>query len=134
MWGAIWEISLQNLPSLDSQEGVHNSVYKPMEVEVETPTGRTENCRVYMLCDNPGPLTSPHQEFTAQPSQTYINVIISGAIESGLPEDYIQWLKSAKHNGQKAVPELVRALDEHLASLDKKTTPPRSPLLSAADS
>lgn len=133
VWGAIWEINMQNLHSLDSQEGVDRNVYRPLEVTVETPSGSTDICRVYILCDNPGPLHSLDQDFTAEPSQTYIHVIISGAIESGLPEEYIQWLKSAKHNGQKAKRELVQALDDHLASLDKTTSPPRSSLLSVSD-
>lgn len=130
VWGAIWEISIENFASLDSQEGVHNKVYRPIKIAVETAAGSGEECRVYILCENPG-LLEANQETTSLPSETYINVIIAGAIESGLPEEYIQWLKTVKHNGRQAIPELVQALNDHLTLIDQKTTPPRSPLLPA---
>lgn len=99
---------------------------------MEMPEGRLETCRVYILCDNPG-LLEANQETTALPSETYIKVIISGANESGLPEKYIRWLQSVKHNGRHAIPELVQALKDHLNSVsdghknDKASSPPRSP-------
>lgn len=113
VWGAIWEISNENLSSLDHQEGVHVKKYRPMEVAIVTPSGDQVTCRVYILCDNPGPL-KPNKEFTNLPSETYILVIICGAIESGLPIQYIQWLKSIQHNGRKGIPELVEILKDHL--------------------
>jgi hypothetical protein len=37
-----------------------------------------------------------------QPSQIYLEVIIKGAIESGLPSTYIEELKQIPNNGNKA--------------------------------
>lgn len=128
VWGAIWEIDLRNMQNLDNQEGVHMNIYKPLQVSVDTPSGTTVDCRVYMLCDNPGELPE-NRNFTSKPSSTYIDVILSGAIETGLPEDYIQFLQSAEHNGQQGIPEVVQALNEHLASLDKQKTHPLLPQL-----
>lgn len=34
-----------------------------------------------------------------RPSKIYIDTIIEGAIESGLPEDYIKNLRAIPHNG-----------------------------------
>lgn len=128
VWGALWEIDLSHLHNLDNQEGVHMNIYRPLQVSVETPSGNSLDCRVYMLCNNPGELP-PNKNFTSQPSKTYIDVIISGSVESGLPEDYIQFLQSAEHNGQQGIPEVVQALNEHLASLDKEKTHPLLPQL-----
>lgn len=134
VWGALWEISLKNLASLDHQEGVHINMYRPLEVTVETPEGETKTARVYMLCNNPGPLAED-QEFTEEPSKTYLNVITYGAIESEMPEEYINWLRGAKHNGRDGSQPMVDALNRYLESLEAakkkdKTTPSQSPVLS----
>lgn len=131
VWGAIWEIKQEDLASLDKQEGVHKKVYRPMEITVDTPEGSSETCRVYILCDNPGPLEQG-QVTTAAPSETYIKVIIKGAIESGLPDYYIQSLQAVQHNERHANPELAKILNCHKNSTgngEEKTTPPQSPLL-----
>lgn len=131
VWGAIWEIKLEDLASLDSQEGVDRKVYRPMDITVETAHGSSETCRVYILCNNPDS-RQPRLGTTATPSETYIKVIIKGAIESGLPEDYIRALQSVEHNGRLAIPELVEIVNNQLnSSVGEKTTPPRSPLLSS---
>lgn len=116
VWGAIWEIDSENLADLDHQEGVHKNVYKPLQMPIETPSGKLLNCRVYQLVNVPGELQA-NQTVTKKPSHTYIEVLISGALESALPVHYVNWLKSIEHNGQHGIPELVNALNEHLASI-----------------
>lgn len=135
VWGALWELDLSNLASLDNQEHVHLNLYRPLNITVETPTGETKEARVYILVDNAGPLKDSH-EFTDLPSETYLRVVLTGAIESALPQDYIQWLRSSKHNGQTASKEIMDALKEKLAPLDSRTknkdngSVPQSPVLS----
>jgi len=69
---------------------------------------------MYLLINNPSDLfgkglTIP---FDRKPSRTYIQTIIQGAIESKLPEYYIQILKSTAHNGRLAIdPQLIIALN-----------------------
>lgn len=124
------------MASLDDQEGVHVNHYRPLELPVETSDNQIQTCRVYMLVNNAGPLEKG-QTFTDRPSSTYLHVIISGAIESGMPEEYVNWLKAVPHNGRQAVPEMVQALEGHLVSLDDvkvKTTPSDSPVLADGDS
>ncbi|XP_049543754.1 gamma-glutamylcyclotransferase-like [Anopheles darlingi] len=113
VWGAIWEIDNSNLADLDRQEGVHNSVYKPLTLPVVLPTGGTLDCRVYQLVNNPCPLGEAEERpYERQPSKTYMNIIINGAKETGLPEEYVSWLKSVQHNGNTGDPQLSLELEK----------------------
>ncbi|XP_065081602.1 gamma-glutamylcyclotransferase-like [Ochlerotatus camptorhynchus] len=106
VWGAIWEIGIENLPDLDKQEGVHNQVYKPLTLPICTTKGETLQCRVYQLVKNPPKLESIEETrpFERQPSQTYMNIIIRGATETGLPIEYVEYLNTIKHNGHSGDP------------------------------
>ncbi|XP_058130618.1 gamma-glutamylcyclotransferase-like isoform X1 [Anopheles ziemanni] len=113
VWGAIWEIDNSNLADLDRQEGVHNSVYKPLTLPVVLPGGDTLECRVYQLVKNPCCLApDADRPYERQPSKTYMNIIINGAKETGLPEDYIALLKRIKHNGNTGDPQLSMELEK----------------------
>ncbi|XP_067001326.1 gamma-glutamylcyclotransferase isoform X2 [Anabrus simplex] len=101
-WGAIWEIDDSNLEDLDRQEGVHEEVYFPLEVVVQTPDGESLKCRSYQLHKTPPALKDnevlPDER---RPSQIYLEVILRGAQESGLPTSYIKYLEQIPHNGFK---------------------------------
>ncbi|CAD7082753.1 unnamed protein product [Hermetia illucens] len=100
VWGAVWEIDLNHMDDLDKQEGVDQGVYIPISVPIETPDGQTLICRAYRLTKLPPELRENEPiPFDRQPSSTYLKTIIKGAIESGLPEKYIEFLKHFKHNG-----------------------------------
>ncbi|XP_058459218.1 gamma-glutamylcyclotransferase-like isoform X2 [Malaya genurostris] len=106
VWGAIWEINSSNLPDLDRQEGVHNQVYKALSLPIIDSKGDTLECRVYQLVKNPPvpDFEEAHRPFERQPSKTYMKIILAGAKESGLPEEYIGFLKTIKHNGHSGDP------------------------------
>lgn len=36
--------------------------------------------------------------FERKPSQTYLKVLVKGAVETGIPDAYVAWLKNLKHN------------------------------------
>ncbi|XP_014256600.1 gamma-glutamylcyclotransferase-like isoform X2 [Cimex lectularius] len=94
VWGAIWEIDKCNEADLDRQEGVGNNIYRTLQVDVVDSAGKTQNCRTYMLCQLP-----PNANIAERPpSKIYLDTIISGAKETGLPEDYIKKLESIPHN------------------------------------
>lgn len=112
VWGAVWEIDMKNLADLDRQEGVHNKVYKPLIMNIEIPNGDIISCRVYQLVNNPSKLTTNIVPFERKPSYTYIRTIIEGATESGLPDDYVCFLKSISHNGNTGDPQLLMALEK----------------------
>lgn len=65
--------------------------YQPITVTVTTPgdPGTEYKCRTYQMMECIPDLTSPQ----------YKNVVVSGAKEVGLPEDYMKFLNDFKHNG-----------------------------------
>ncbi|KAJ8920296.1 hypothetical protein NQ315_011957 [Exocentrus adspersus] len=88
------------MDNLDNQEGVHQQIYYPLTVKVETPTGKELDCRVYIQTANVTnvvPLTELPNE--RKPSAVYINTMLKGAKESGLPKEYQDFLGSIPHNG-----------------------------------
>lgn len=46
--------------------------------------------------------SSQSSSSVALPSKTYLDLILDGAAESQLPDDYLSKLKSVKHNGETA--------------------------------
>ncbi|XP_011875189.1 PREDICTED: gamma-glutamylcyclotransferase-like [Vollenhovia emeryi] len=99
VWGVVWELDKCNLATLDRQEGVHDNIYRAMPVNVETPSGKTLNCRVYQQCNNPEEYVKPEDySMDKRPSPLYISTILKGAEENSLPADYIKFLKTIPHN------------------------------------
>jgi hypothetical protein len=92
------------LQELDRQEGVECEIYKPLEIKVFVQELQKEiTCRTYQLFHNPPtPLDPTNRPFERQPSKTYLNVILNGALESNLPEEYLIFLKSFTHNNRLA--------------------------------
>lgn len=110
----MWTIDNDQLHELDRQEGVDVSIYKPMTVKVLINDDKEEiECRTYQLVNNPVTILEPEDRTNErQPSKTYLNVILNGALESKLPSDYFEFLKRFKHNGKSAIDkELVAKLD-----------------------
>uniref|UniRef100_A0A1B0AXV6 gamma-glutamylcyclotransferase n=1 Tax=Glossina palpalis gambiensis TaxID=67801 RepID=A0A1B0AXV6_9MUSC len=112
--GTLWEIDLINLSDLDEQEGVPQEIYRPLSLSIAHRPNRTTVARVYALVNQPSTdfkLMQPDDTpFDRQPSKTYLKCLIKGAIETGLTNDYVNWLKSIKHNGN-VVDELENLLD-----------------------
>lgn len=55
-------------------------------------------------------LTDENRPFERKPSQTYLETIVKGAIESKLPEKYVAFLKRITDNGKQASPEMLAKL------------------------
>lgn len=99
---------------MDRQEGVECEIYKPLEINVYVQELEKEiPCRTYQLFHNPPmPLDPFERPFERQPSKTYLTVILNGAIESKLPDEYLNFLKSFKHNERLAIDvNLMNSLD-----------------------
>lgn len=74
-------------------------IYKPIEVDVEFADGTTVKCRCYELCNQPKKiLPGTHIPKDRMPSAAYLNTILEGAVESGLPDVYIADLRSIPHS------------------------------------
>ncbi|CAG0915707.1 unnamed protein product [Notodromas monacha] len=90
VWGIVWKISQDDLAHLDEQEGVKKAIYRRFRVEVRNGSS-FYSCWTYQLVR---PL-----EDDRRPSTVYKSVIISGALENELPEDYVAQLRSISDNG-----------------------------------
>merc|ERR1712210_350139 len=89
VWGVLWELNLEHLATLDAQEGVP-TVYNRKAVTVETEAGEEEAFTYFLV--------KPVEE-DRRPSAVYLDVIVRGAKENGLPKEYIEKLKSIEDNG-----------------------------------
>ncbi|XP_071769197.1 gamma-glutamylcyclotransferase-like [Centroberyx gerrardi] len=88
VWGVIWRLSMENLISLDKQEGVSIGMYRPLEVTVDTVEGEVL-CRTYQMNNFTPYLTS----------DPYKLVVCLGAKQHNLPLDYIKKLEAVETNG-----------------------------------
>ncbi|KAH8862691.1 Gamma-glutamylcyclotransferase [Schistosoma japonicum] len=88
--GTVWKLCISDLHTLDLQESAP-VLYSPVEIPVTLVSENLSmiNCRTYMLnsCE-PG-----------DPSPYYLDIILRGAVQSQLPQSYIDRLKKIKHNG-----------------------------------
>lgn len=77
-----------------------HGIYRPLDVDVVLPDGKTKKARVYEQCVSPEAIEKIENLPDARkPSGVYLNIIKKGAEESGLPEDYRNFLKKIPHNG-----------------------------------
>lgn len=103
---------LLNEICLISQEAVHLFVYKPLIKDIETLQGDLISCRVYQQMTDPEDgLPIADIPLERQPSHTYLQTIIDGAIESQLPSEYLAFLNRIPDNGNIASPTLMASLN-----------------------
>lgn len=79
IWGAVYEIDLMHLASLDIQEGVHIDKYIPLIKEVVTPDGEVLECRLYQMLNVPTNsinLSDSNIPYERKPSKCNANVVI----------------------------------------------------------
>ena len=87
----IFEINLIKFNCNDRQECVAQHMYYRRKVDVISLTDKSViSCYVYIKCNQ--------NEEPNRPSPAYKNVIINGAIETGIPQFYIDFLKSFDDN------------------------------------
>ena len=86
MEGVLWEISEAEREALDEYEG-YPDLYVRKEVQVRTTAGKVVPAFAYVMA-NPGR--------EASPSKPYKRLLVSGAEEHGLSEQYIAFLESVR--------------------------------------
>ncbi|XP_044743554.1 gamma-glutamylcyclotransferase-like [Chrysoperla carnea] len=115
VWGAIWELDDIHLASLDHQEGVHENMYFRFDATIETPEGNSITCKTYQQTVNPKMLNEGESlPLDRRPSELYKNCIIDGAVESGIPNDYVEKLRkipSVPGEGEKNLIEALKKND-----------------------
>jgi gamma-glutamylcyclotransferase (GGCT)/AIG2-like uncharacterized protein YtfP len=83
-WGALYEVSAADLDALDRKEFATEGGYKRREVQVEC-DGSRHAAITYEVVEK-----APHE---LAPKQEYVDLLIRGAQERNLPEDWIMVLK-----------------------------------------
>ena len=84
-WGVLFEVTPDDLITLDRVEGVHTGGYVRQSISVHVPDGRSEAAATYIaqevFVDN-----------TLIPFDWYRDLVVAGAREHGLPVEYVQEL------------------------------------------
>ena len=93
VWGVVWEIDMENLPFLDKQEGVPYVYQRLEDMKVTTPESETVSVLTYHLVKG--------LDMAPIPSAVYHSIILKGAMEHGLPDEYMKFLQGIKNNGFK---------------------------------
>ena len=90
VWGVVYRLHDEDLAALDKREGfdprkpAHVNRYNRKTVRVLM-DGETLDCLTYLARKEPG---------QHLPNDEYMAAIITGAVENGLPEEYIRQLRS----------------------------------------
>lgn len=87
--GVLWEVSEQDLKALDQYEGVPSD-YIRKTVTVETKDGKTHQAHIYFVAQPGG---------YRPPSKRYMRLLIQGAEEHGLSDEYVRRLEAIKTAG-----------------------------------
>ncbi|KAF4531230.1 hypothetical protein B566_EDAN017947 [Ephemera danica] len=113
MWGAVYRLEKSHIASLDRQEGVHEGVYSVLNVTVYTEEGAPLKCRSYRYNLREPLSGGSYSQLpeSRRPSPLYLETILRGAEESGLPMDYRDLLNTIPSNDHDA----GMALDQFLA-------------------
>ncbi|XP_056640476.1 gamma-glutamylcyclotransferase-like [Diorhabda sublineata] len=104
VWGALWELNDVDFENLDKQEGVHLNIYRPIIVDIETPDGKIIKCKSYQQVNKYEEIDLTKLPEDRRPSPAYLNVIVQGAEETGLPNEYINFLKTVVTNSTTYIP------------------------------
>lgn len=116
MYGVLWRLGIENLPTLDHQEGVQLGIYRRISVRVKSvPAGEDiDGVITYVVTDE----KLRPEEGDCRPSRTYKSVILNGARENKLPAEYVAWLESIEDNGHGAEQLVDADLPAQVVSVD----------------
>ncbi len=89
VWGAVWRIPLDERPTLDRQEGLHLDPphYRRIAATVSTPDGADFECLAYQV--------ATREAAHVPPSAKYLDTMLRGAAEGGLPVAYVDGMRAA---------------------------------------
>jgi cation transport regulator ChaC len=85
VWGALYHLTHADAERLDRTEGVDRGYYQRLAVEVETHDGLRLAAFTYR---------SPFSREGRKPSRRYLDLLLAGAREHGLPENYVARLRA----------------------------------------
>ncbi len=106
--GVAYEVSAEDLEHIELTEGVRLGNYVRASVAAQPLSAVPEPLPAFTL-------TSEQRDPNLQPSTRYMELVIDGAIEHGLPHEYVQWLRMVPANPPSAEAVRFRTLmDEAL--------------------
>ena len=83
--GALYLLSCTDCERLDRSEGVHFGAYQRIAIDVRLEDGSRRAAFTYQ-----GSVTREGRK----PSARYLNLLLDGARQRGLPDEYVRWLES----------------------------------------
>ena len=90
--GVLYELHLKLSVNLDQRECVHEGRYRHELVDIKSQDKTYKNVRTYVVIDK------ETEEFA--PNDWYFNIVLRGAVTSGLPEQYCWKLFNHMHQLQ----------------------------------
>jgi gamma-glutamylcyclotransferase (GGCT)/AIG2-like uncharacterized protein YtfP len=112
VWGVAYEISADDLAHVEFSEGVQLGNYARAEITVETLAGEALAAVT---------LTSSKRADGIAPSTRYMGLLIDGALEHGLPDEWVAMLRAVPAVPESAAARAARGL------LDKVIKKPGAP-------
>jgi cation transport regulator ChaC len=85
VWGVLYLLTHREAARLDRTEGVHHSAYGRLAIEVRDTAGTRIGAFTYH---------STRGQAGRKPSRRYLGLLISGALQHGLPAQYVARLQS----------------------------------------
>ena len=84
VWGAVYLLTAADCVRLDRSEGVHFGTYRRIDVEVRREDGSSRTAFTYC---------SSRTRADRKPSARYLGLMVEGARQRGLPDEYVRWLE-----------------------------------------
>ena len=85
VWGVLYLLTADQQAHLDRTEGVPSGLYRRIRVDIET-EGRHAR--------RPRPISASRRDPSRLPSHRYRSILLEGAHEHGLPEQWVATLES----------------------------------------
>jgi hypothetical protein len=85
--GVLYEVGQDDLAHIDLSEGVQFGNYRRVEVDAEALGASRQIVRAHTL-------VSDRRDASLKPSRRYMACLVAGALEHGLPAEYVEWLRA----------------------------------------
>jgi hypothetical protein len=95
-WGVLYLITTEQAEHLDCTEGVPRGAYRSIPVSVSVEGGKQVVAFTHQ---------SDRVSRGRKPSARYIGLLIEGAVQHGLPHDYLLYLRSFELAADERAPE-----------------------------
>lgn len=102
-FGVLFEIAASDLDHLDLTEGVLIGNYDRVPIVARPLSDLSEMIEAHTL-------SSSRQDPSLNPSQRYMSLVIEGALEHGLPADYVAFLRSIRTNPESSQAKAFRPM------------------------